>query len=196
MTTKKRIFQNLVDSMSSGTQNAQNFALVISRVVLGPSFLTMFYMFSKFHLKLTPKNGFSKNCPILCHAVCKIIRSSPRSFDPLQQETSEHLGFVFWHCFCKSVFCSQWETIGQLALWGGPIGFMAGPWGPTWAPRGPHGRPMGSLGAPWPPLAPMKPIRKIQLDTRMRKSTNHPSLRMVGQGAFPNWKCAALGHSI
>ena len=36
--TKNRIFQNLTDSMSSGMENAQNFAAVIPSMVLGPSF--------------------------------------------------------------------------------------------------------------------------------------------------------------
>ena len=35
---ENRIFQNLADSMSSGMQNAQNFAAVVSSMVLEPSF--------------------------------------------------------------------------------------------------------------------------------------------------------------
>ena len=42
---KNRIFQILADSMSSGTQNAQNFAAIISSMVLEPSFFDRFLEF-------------------------------------------------------------------------------------------------------------------------------------------------------
>ena len=42
---ENRIFRNLTDSRSSGMGNAQNFAVVISRVVLGPSFFQHFFAF-------------------------------------------------------------------------------------------------------------------------------------------------------
>ena len=53
--TKNRIFQNLTDSRSSGMENAQNFAAIISSMVLGPSFFwSFFHIFPIFHFSLCP----------------------------------------------------------------------------------------------------------------------------------------------
>ena len=51
-----RIFQNLTVSMSSGMQNAQNFAAIISSMVLEPSFFDHFFDFG-FSRDVFPQKG-------------------------------------------------------------------------------------------------------------------------------------------
>ena len=69
MTPKNRIFQKVTDSMSSGMQNAQNFATVVSSMVLEPSFFDPFFMFSQFlgflrvWLRPGPRTGAAVGLP-------------------------------------------------------------------------------------------------------------------------------------
>ena len=55
--TKKTIFRNLTDSRSSGMENAQNFAAVISSMVLRPSCFVYFVNVSP---KICKKSDFPK----------------------------------------------------------------------------------------------------------------------------------------
>ena len=72
------VFQNLTDSISYRSQNAQNFAPVISRVVsFGAS---MFWpTFQRFVDQFSEMTFFDKTCPKQIKQYRKVVRIGPKS---------------------------------------------------------------------------------------------------------------------